>query len=164
MVAMTSTTASEAQALACAVAVLGDDTSAAVATRLAGLRPENGERAADALAAAGILAAGRPLRFRDQAIRAAVYACLPPGMRAIAHRRAVRVLSEAGADPLVVVRHACAVEPSGDPFVAEALATAGRCALAAGAAREASFLLERALAGRRPRNGGRSCAPCSGVC
>ena len=146
MAAMTSTTASEAQALTCAVAVLGDDTSAAVAIRLAGLCPEKGERAADALAAAGILAAGRPLRFSDPAMRAAVYVCLPPGVRAIAHRRAVKVLSETGADPLAVVRHACAVEPSADPFVAEALATAGRCALAAGATREASFLLERALA------------------
>ncbi len=146
MVAMTSTTASGAQALACAVAVLGDDTPAAVAIGLAGLGAEDGERAADVLTAAGVLAPRRPLRFAQPAMRAGLYACLPPGVRAIAHRRAVRILTEAGADPLAVVRHACAVEPSRDPFVAAALATAGRHALAAGATREASLLLERAVA------------------
>ena len=133
------------------MAVLGDDTPAAAATQLAGMSPEDGERAADALAAAGILAPRRPLRFTHPAVRAAIYACLPPGVRAIAHRRAVRVLGEAGTDPKALVAHACAVEPAGDPYVAESLIAAARCALAKGAPREATFLLERALAEPPPQ-------------
>jgi DNA-binding CsgD family transcriptional regulator len=75
-----------------------------------------------------------------------IYAFLPPGERAIAHRRAVRVLSEAGADPMAVVAHACSVEPAGDRFVADALLEAGRRALAAGVPHAAALLLERCLA------------------
>lgn len=146
MISTATRSTSPVEALACAVAVLGDGTPAAAATRLAGLCPEDGERAADLLAEAGILEPSRPLRFAHPVMRTAIYAYLPAGVRAIAHRRAVRVLSEAGAKPLAIVTHACAVEPAGDPFVAEALTAAGRCALAAGAPRDASLLLERALA------------------
>jgi DNA-binding CsgD family transcriptional regulator len=134
------------EALACALAVLGERASVATASRLAGLRLDDGERAADELAAAGILAPHRPLRFAHPLMGAAIYASLPAGARAVAHRRAVRELSEAGARPMAVVAHACAVEPAGDPFVAEALAAAGRWALAAGQSRHAALLLERALA------------------
>ena len=151
MTSVTTPTATGAPALAYAVAVLGDDTPAVAATRLAGLSLEDGERAADALSAAGILAPRRPLRFRHPVMRAAIYAYLPPGVRAIAHRRAVRVLGEAGAGPMALVAHACAVEPAGDPYVAESLIAAARCALAAGAPREATFLLERALAEPPPQ-------------
>ena len=139
-------TATPITALACATAVLGEGLPAAAAARLAGLAPEDGERAADALVAAGILAPHRPLRFTHPVVRAAIYAFLPPGERAIAHRRAVRVLAEAGAPPMALVAHACAVEPAGDPFVAEALLAGGRSALAAGAPRAAALLLVRCLA------------------
>jgi DNA-binding CsgD family transcriptional regulator len=139
-------TATPIGALACAAAVLGDGNSAAAAARLAGLACEDGERAADALVAAGVLAPERPLRFAHPAARAMIYAFLPPGERAIAHRRAVRVLAEAGADPIGVVAHACSVEPAGDRFVADALLEAGGSALAAGVPRAAALLLERCLA------------------
>ena len=69
-------TASDVGALACALAVLGDGAPANAAARLAGLDPDDGERAADALAAAGILAPGRPLRFAHPIMRAAIYASL----------------------------------------------------------------------------------------
>ena len=142
----TTETATPIGALACAAAVLGNGTPAAAAARLAGLAPEDGERAADVLVAAGILAPDRPLRFTHPVARATIYALLPPGERAIAHRRAVRVLGEAGADPIAVVAHACAVEPAGDPFVADALLEAGRRTLAAGVPHAAALLLERCLA------------------
>ncbi|HEX2127420.1 MAG TPA: hypothetical protein VHF45_12785 [Thermoleophilaceae bacterium] len=104
-------TATPIGALACAAAVLGDGTSTAAA-RLAGAAWEDGERAADALVAAGVLAPKRPLRFTHTVARATIYAFLPPGERAIAHRRAVRVLPEAGADPMALVGHAYSVEPA----------------------------------------------------
>ena len=133
-------------ALACAAAVLGNGAPVAAAARLAGLAPEDGERAADALVAAGILDPHRPLRFTHPVVRATIYAFLPPGERAIAHRRAVRVLAEAETHPMALVAHACAVEPAGDPFVADALFEAGRSALAAGEPRAAAILLERCIA------------------
>ena len=132
--------------LACAAAVLGDAVPVAAAARLAGLASEDGERAADVLVAAGIFVSRRPLCFSHPAMRAAIYALLPPGARAIAHRRAVRVLAEAGSHPMALVAHACAVEPAGDPFVAEALLEAGRSGLAAGVPGAAAVLLERCLA------------------
>ena len=103
------------------------------------------------LASAGVLAPSRPLRFADPGMRAAIYASLPPGTRAVAHRRAVRVLGEAGAGPMTLAGHACAVEPAGDPFVADALVAAGRRSLATGQTRVAALLLERALAEPPPR-------------
>jgi hypothetical protein len=152
--------ATRLHALAGAAAVLGDGAAVAAAARLAGLDLEEGERAADALAAAGVLAPSRPLRFTHPALRAALYACLAPGERAIAHRRAVRVLRAAGADPMELAVHACAAEPAGDECVAAALIDAGRSALAGGAPQQAALLLERALA-EPPASGGRApaCAP-----
>ena len=132
-------------ALACAVAVLGDGAPMNAAVRVAGLDHDDAERAADALAATGILAPCRPLRFAHPILRAAIYVSLAPGERAMAHRRAVRALGEAGADAVAIAAQAFAVEPAGDLHVAEALIDAGRRALAAGAPREASLLLERAL-------------------
>jgi DNA-binding CsgD family transcriptional regulator len=133
-------------ALACAVAILGDGASVGAATQLAGLEPDNAERAADTLAADGILAPGRPLRFANPALRNAIYMALPPGERAIGHRRAVRLLAESGAGVAAVAAQACAVEPGGDTHVADALIAGGRGALAAGAPRQAALLLARALA------------------
>ena len=139
-------TAATLRALARAAAVLGDGTPVAAAAQLAELDVEAAERGADALATAGILASGRPLRFAHPIARAAIYASMAPGERAIAHRRAVRVLAGIGAAPMAVVAHVCAVEPAGDPFVVDGLIAAGRSALAAGAPRQAAVLLERALA------------------
>ena len=87
--------------------MLGDGAPAGVAALFAGLCIEEAEHAADWLAGAGLLAAGRPLRFSHPGVRAALYACLPRGERAIAHRRAVRVLGEAGVAPMALVAHAC---------------------------------------------------------
>jgi DNA-binding CsgD family transcriptional regulator len=132
----------QAVALARATAVLGDGVASRRAADLAGLDGDDAERAADALAAAGMLAPERPLRFSHPLLRAAVYADIAPGARAVAHRRAVRLLMDTGA----AAAHALAVEPARDEFVAEALLAGGRGALAIGAPELAARLLERALA------------------
>jgi DNA-binding CsgD family transcriptional regulator len=121
--------------------VLGDGSAARSAADLAGLESEDAERAADALTAAGILAPERPLRFSHPLLRAAVYADMAPGARALAHRHAARLLRGTGA----AVAHALAVEPARDEFVAEALLGAGRGALAVGTPELAVRLLTRAL-------------------
>jgi DNA-binding CsgD family transcriptional regulator len=131
-----------AVAVARAAAVLGDGAATRSAADLAGLESDAAEHAADALAAAGILAPERPLRFSHPLLRAAVYADIAPGARALAHRRAVRVLRRTGS----AVAHALAVEPARDEFVAEALLGAGRGALAIGAPELAVRLLTRTLA------------------
>ncbi len=63
--------------LARAVAVLGDDVALADAAALAHVDRDRAAEAADALAAAGVIAPGRPLRFVHPLVRGAVYADLP---------------------------------------------------------------------------------------
>src|SRR4051794_40880119 len=100
-------------AMTAALALLGDGAPAPLAGRLAGLDVEEAERAADVLAAAGLIAECRPLRFTHREVRALIYASLRPGERAIAHRRAVRVLLEAGAAAVAGARPAGARGPAG---------------------------------------------------
>ena len=138
--------AAEVGALAAALAVLGDRTPIGQAARLAGLDIDTAEEAADELAAADILAQERPLAFAQPIVRAALYGHLLPGSRAMAHRKAVRVLREAGASTAAQAEHALAVEPAGDRVLAEVLLRAGEEALAGGAPRRAVLLLERSLA------------------
>jgi DNA-binding CsgD family transcriptional regulator len=132
----------EAVALARAAAVLGDGVPARSAADLAGIDGDDAERAADALVISGMLAPERPLRFSHPLLRAAVYTDIGPGARAIAHRRAVRLLTGSGA----ATAHALAVEPARDEHVADALLAGGKGALALGAPELAAGLLERALA------------------
>ena len=61
------------------------------------LAPAAAEPAADALAAAGVFADHRPLRFRHELWRGAVLAAMPAGEQASARAAAVRVLRERGA-------------------------------------------------------------------
>jgi len=77
-----------ARRLAQAVAVLGDRVPLRHARLLARLDTETAEAAADALADAGILAAGEPLRFTHPLIGSSVYADIPhsPGRAPTAGR------------------------------------------------------------------------------
>ena len=135
-----------AGALTAALAVLGDGTPVGRAAQLAELDIETVERTADQLAEADVLAPERPLAFAQPIIRAALYGQLPAGFRAIAHRKAVRVLGQAGASAAAQAEHALAVEPAGDQVLGEVLLRAGEEALAAGTPRRAAQLLERSLA------------------
>ncbi len=144
--------------LCVAVLVLGDGATVASAARLAGIALDVAERAADALTRHGVLAPSRPLRLAAPGTRALLLGAIPPGARAIAHRRAVRALRADGAPPCAVARHACAVEPAGDPAVSAALVDAADAALASGAVRAATLLAARALAERASGDDRRSAA------
>ena len=138
--------APHAGALTAALAVLGDGTPVGRVAQLADLDIETVELTADQLAEADVLAPERPLAFAQPIIRAALYGHLPAGFRAIAHRKAVRVLGQAGASAAAQADHALLVEPAGDHVLGEVLLRAGEEALAAGTSRHAAQLLERSLA------------------
>lgn len=103
---------SAARALARAAAVLGE-ADLRLAAGLADVDSGGAATAADALAAAGILAQGRPLRFVHPIVRAAVEADLPAGERAALHAAAAMRLADAGASALRIATHLLAADPAG---------------------------------------------------
>jgi DNA-binding CsgD family transcriptional regulator len=135
----------ESRALAQAIAVLGDDAEPPQAAALAGLDPDRSAAAADTLAAAGVLEAGRPLRFAHPLLRNAVYADLSAGERVASHRRAADVLAAERAGPERIAVHLLATDPGGDSQVVETLAAAARRALEHGAPEAAVAYVRRAL-------------------
>jgi DNA-binding CsgD family transcriptional regulator/tetratricopeptide (TPR) repeat protein len=142
----------DATALARAVAVLGPDAELRRAARMAGLDAERAADACDTLAADGIVApAPAPsvlaeglLEFVHPLVRTAVYGDTAPARRALAHKRAARLLHDEGADPAHVARHLVVAEPDDDPWVVEALREAARADLARGAPEPAVAFLQRA--------------------
>jgi DNA-binding CsgD family transcriptional regulator/tetratricopeptide (TPR) repeat protein len=138
----------EAAELARATAVLGPDAELRDAAALAGIPPANAGASADQLAAAGILAPRRPLRFMHPIIQAAVYGDLPPAERSRMHLQAARALAAAGAAAERVASHVLASEAGGDPWNVEALRKASTEALMRGAPDSAVTYLERALSER----------------
>jgi DNA-binding CsgD family transcriptional regulator len=134
-----------ARRLAQAVAVLGDRVPLRHARLLAGLDTEPAEAAADALADAGILAAGEPLRFSHPLIGSSVYTDIPAFARARAHRRAGDLLTADGAPLDVVAAHALLTRPDSDQRTVTTLREAAAQALNRGDPGAAARLLERAL-------------------
>jgi len=134
------------QALARAVAVLGDRAPVRQAGLLAGLDAAVAERAADTLAGAHILAPGEPLRFAHPLMAAAVYADIAPFARARAHRQAADLLVAEKAALDVVVAHLLLTRPDGDQRTVANLRAAAARALTRGDPGAASRLLQRALA------------------
>jgi predicted ATPase len=106
---------SEAGELARAVAVLGDGVESGLAASAAGLGEGSALVAADRLAAAGILAHERRLRFVHPIVRAAIYQRLLPGDRAARHAHAAAHLARAGAPAERVAAHLLLTAPAGDP-------------------------------------------------
>jgi DNA-binding CsgD family transcriptional regulator len=135
----------ESRALARAISVLGDDAEQREAAALAGLDMPLAAEAADALAAVGILEAGRPLRFAHPLLRNAVYADLSGAERAASHRRAADLLEAGGAGPERIAVHLLATDPDGDPKVAETLGAAAHRALEHAAPEAAIAYIQRAL-------------------
>jgi DNA-binding NarL/FixJ family response regulator len=133
----------DARALATAVSVLVEG-SLPESAALVGLRTERAAEAADALAIAGILAPGMPLRFVHAIVREVVYGELPPLRRTRLHRQAAQTLAEqrhhkrAAAQLLETL-------PEGDPWVVAQLSAAAHAALAEGAPAIAASLLQRAV-------------------
>ena len=134
--------APEAAALARALAVLGGRAEPRELLAFAGVEPEAGSAALDALAR-GQIADGRPVRFVHPLVGAAIDAELAPGRRAHEHARAARVLADAGAAPARVASHLLHAEPAGDAWAAGALRAAAR---SEGSPEAAVQWLARALA------------------
>lgn len=134
----------DAIAVARALAVLGPGSEVLVVARLAELEPEVAELTADALAAAQVLAARRPLEFFHPLIGEAVYAGLAPGARRLAHRRAAAIVDELGLLDRTAA-HLLVAGPAGDPWVVERLRAAAREARDRGAPEIAAKYLRRAL-------------------
>jgi len=135
----------EAMELARAVAIFGDDGDWPLTLELAGLDPEAGRRAADALRRAAILDPGQSLRFVHPLVRNAVYADFPAGQQATAHAAAAALLRERGAPPERVALQHLVGERRGDSAATASLLAAGRRSLADGAPRSAVTYLTRAL-------------------
>jgi DNA-binding CsgD family transcriptional regulator len=136
---------SDAQAVARAIVVLGDDADAGLAAELAGLDAAAVSRGADELRAAAILDAAASPRFIHPLVRTALAAELPPGERAAMHARAVELLRARAAPAQRLATHLVATEARGERATVETLLEAARAALANGAPRSASAYLSRAL-------------------
>jgi len=136
----------DAQELARALAILGEDTPLRRAAALAGLPVDAAADAADALVDEEILVTARPLHFVHPLVRAAVHDELPEGARSRAHARAARLLADEGAGPEAVAAHLLACEPGGRPQVVEVLRAAAARACEEGAPEAAVTYLRRAVA------------------
>lgn len=131
--------------LARAVAVLGPDARLERAASLAGLTDAATADAADALAAAHVLAADRELRFIHPIVRTAVEESMAPSLRRRGHADAARILAGSGADPERLAAHLLIADPAADSEVVETLRESARRAQARGSTRAAVTYLERAL-------------------
>lgn len=133
-----------AEALARAVAVLGDRSSLRNAAALAGLEIDIARRAADALAAAGVLALPPP-RFVHPIVREAIHDDIPTAERAAAHASAAKLLVADRARVEEIALHLLHTDPAGDPWVVRGLRETAAAALAEGAPEIAVGHLRRAL-------------------
>ena len=135
----------DARALARGVAVFEDDAPLHLAAELTGLTAGAALAAADELARADVLRPGDPLGFTHPLVRAAVYGDLPFGERARTHRRAARLMVEAGFSHECVSSHLLEAAPDGRRRVVEHLRATAQRAMARGAPASAVRYLERAL-------------------
>jgi DNA-binding CsgD family transcriptional regulator len=136
---------SDARAVACALAVLGDGADPRVVAALAGVDELQAARATDALARVEIVRADPPLGFVHPLVGDAVYHDVPPGERALLHERAVDLLVKADAPVERVAAHLLAIPPRADASPVEVLRRAGAAALKKGAPESAVAYLRRAL-------------------
>ena len=138
--------APEARELAAAVAVWGTKPRLVEAADLANIDHNQAVRAADALAAAGLICPKEPLEFVHPVVNAAVLYSIPAHRRSAWHARAAELLEEAGAPLEAIAAHLLAIEARGDTLLVELLCEAGMDALSVGAPEAACTYLKRALA------------------
>lgn len=131
--------------LARAAAILGDRAPVAQVAALAEVDIESAERAADLLAQARLLEVGEPLSICHPLITAAVIEEMGTLAAGRAHRRAVAILTEAGAEEPTIAGHLLFTRPEADPHSVEILRDAALAALACGESTGAARLLRRAL-------------------
>jgi DNA-binding CsgD family transcriptional regulator len=131
--------------LAEAMAVLGDGAPLDLAARVAEIDEETARTLALALRRMEVLAEEDPGRFEHPVVRAALWSELPPADRDALLRRAVTVLTDAGAPAEEIAAHLLELPPGGNAPV-EALRRAAEEASARGAPDVAATYLRRALA------------------
>jgi DNA-binding CsgD family transcriptional regulator len=136
----------EAGELAAAVAVWGTKPRLAQAADLADIDHDVAVRAADSLAAAGLIAPNEPLEFVHPVVHAAVYNSIPAHRRSLWHARAAELLEEVDAPLEAIAAHLLAVEARGDTLLVELLCEAAVGALSSGAPETARTYLTRSLA------------------
>jgi DNA-binding CsgD family transcriptional regulator len=134
-----------AEALARAVAILGEESELALASALAGLEAAEAAEAAASLVRSDVFRPRGPLAFAHPVLRAAVYADLSGPERERGHERAAELLGEADAAPQRVAAHLLHVSPKGRAAVVATLRDAAARASGDGAAEVATSYLERAL-------------------
>ena len=137
---------SPAGRLAQAVATLGDDAQLGRAAALAELSGAVAAQAADELAAAGILATGRPLRFTHPLMLNAVRETIAPRDISHLHVVAARLAQGEPGGLEIACTHLLHVDPAGDADVVEVLRRGAAQAMAGGASDAAVALLRRARA------------------
>jgi DNA-binding CsgD family transcriptional regulator len=135
-----------AAAVARCVSVLGGEGELRHVAALAELEVASAAVAADALVAAGLLNAGRPLRLVHPIVRTALYSELPAGERGQLHARAARLLADEDADVDAIAAHLLVSEPAGERWRVELLLRAGERAAGRGSSSIAADYLRRALA------------------
>jgi hypothetical protein len=133
-----------ANRLARALAVL-EESELVYAALLADLEPAEAAASAELLAVAGILEAGRPLRFVHPIVRRGVYAVLTERERARAHGRAAKILAETAIRCECVAEHLLESEPAADDWVVDQLVDAAVTAREQGARDLEATFLRRAL-------------------
>jgi DNA-binding CsgD family transcriptional regulator len=135
----------EADALARAVAILGEDRDLELAAALAGLDAEAAAASAAELARSDVLRTRGPLAFAHPVLRTAVYADMSEAERERGHERAAELLADSGAPSQRVAAHLLNVPPRGSAQGVATLREAARRASDEGAADVARSYLERAL-------------------
>ncbi|WUA61804.1 AAA family ATPase [Streptomyces sp. NBC_00224] len=135
----------DTEALAHAVAVLGDGAEFDVAADLAGLAPAHAARALDALAAMSVVPNSHPLGFSHSFVRNAVLESIPMGARITAHGRAAHLLRAAHAPSEQVAAHLLRSRSSAAPWACEELRRAAKLAAGRGAPDVAATYLRHAL-------------------
>jgi DNA-binding CsgD family transcriptional regulator len=115
------------------------------ASRLAGLDETDAAEAAELLATAGVLEAGRPLTFVHPIVRSGVYSELTGAERSHGHRSAARLLAEQPGTDERVAKHLLMSDPAADGWVVERLVQAARAAVRNGAPESAAIFLRRVL-------------------
>jgi DNA-binding NarL/FixJ family response regulator len=134
-----------AEAIARAVAVLGDDSTLGRVARLAEVGPVEAAAAVDRLVAATIVEDGEAVSFAHPIIRNVVHANITPRERADLHGRAAALLASEGAAAERCAAHLLPATPSGQVATVEILRVAAGQAIARGAPAAAVAYLRRAL-------------------
>ena len=137
--------------LARALAVLGGEAGARELAEMCALDEDSEADAMDDLARAEIIVAADPVAFIHPIVQASIYADIPPGERARAHRRAARLLASSNAPAERVAAHLLAARRGGDRWSADVLTEAGAEALARGAPDSAVAYLNQALSDKPAR-------------